>query len=427
MNKNTIRIFCYLGIIILFVGVIALFPAIFSSHELLFQIIAVVLSVLFTAVVTNTLLTAQSQSEEDKEKNIKIHEGNLRAYSSFTKHMWKVIDDERITDEEIINLRTFFFDNLIFHLDKSQLYSIQTALKQLYDDLLKLDEKGSGTKKAAQRDLYIKFSTQVANCLKDAINPNKEEEKIPWYKKLFKSKEEKIPDVDIKNLFGLFSSVASFFPGIEETVSVDEEANPEIVDSNMPDSPTPPEVERAIQRQSWHFSMWDETQLDFLDKDGRELSLVEYGEYWRTNLVKQVKPGDLVFLFKGNKQYAGAFLATGWRVFEYDEERNVREIVSEGITKAVVLDADSMPIESVAEQLSKHDFYNCFLDPNSTSCANIIVEPVSYIREGVPNPNTTYRKTISRYYGPYAAKLLQVFADSEKDPEKKKRINQIFE
>ena len=426
MNKNIVRIFIYLGVIILFVGMIALFPAIFSSHELLFQIIAVVLSVLFTAVVTNTLLTAQSQSEEDKEKNIKIHEGNIRAYSSFTKHMWKVIDDEKITENEIIGLRTFFFDNLIFHLDKSQLSNIQIALKQLYSGLLDLDEKGSVTKKAAQRDLYIKFATQVANCLKDAINPNKIDERKSW-QKLSKTKEKEIPDVDIKDLFGSFSSVASFFPGIEETTAEAETTKTEQIDNTAPAVETTLNSEKTIQRQSWHFSMWDYTQLDFLDKDGRELSLVEYGEYWRTNLVKQVKPGDLVFLFKGNKQYAGAFLATGWRVFEYDEERNVREIVSEGITKAVVLDADSLPIESVAEQLSKHDFYKCFLDPNSTSCANIIVEPVSYIREGVPNPNTTYRKTISRYYGPYAAKLLQVFADNEKDPEKKRKINQLFE
>ncbi len=233
MNKNIVRIFIYLGVIILFVGMIALFPEIFSSHELLFQIIAVVLSVLFTAVVTNTLLTAQSQSEEDKEKNIKIHEGNIRAYSSFTKHMWKVIDDEKITENEIIGLRTFFFDNLIFHLDKSQLSNIQIALKQLYSGLLDLDEKGSVTKRAAQRDLYIKFATQVANCLKDAINPNKIDERKLW-QKLSKTKEKEIPDVDIKDLFGSFSSVASFFPGIEETTAEAETTKTEQIDNTAP-------------------------------------------------------------------------------------------------------------------------------------------------------------------------------------------------
>ena len=62
----------YLVAIILIVGGIAILPHIFSSHELIFQIIAVVLSVLFTAVVTNTLLTAQSDSEENKEKNVRL-------------------------------------------------------------------------------------------------------------------------------------------------------------------------------------------------------------------------------------------------------------------------------------------------------------------------------------------------------------------
>lgn len=424
MDKNIIRIFCYLGIIILFVGMIALFPAIFSSHELLFQIVAVVLSVLFTAVVTNTLLTAQSQSEEDKEKNIKIHENRISAYSFFTEHMWKVIDDERITEDEIVGLRTIFFDNLIFHLDKSQLSSINSAISQLYKDLLELDDKGSGTKEAGQRDLYINFCTKVANCLKQAVNPDEPNEN-KW-QPLMKKKKTIIPSVDIKELFGSFSSIASFFPEKDERVIVEKE---DTNDTGLAITATPSDQEeevKTLRQQSWHFAMWDYDQLDFLDKGGNELSCTEYGEYWRTNLVKQVKPGDLVFLFKGNKQYAGAFLAKGWRVLEYDEQRNVREYVSEGITKEVVTDAEYLPIESVSEKLSEHDFYKSFMAPNSSSCANIVVDPLSYIRQGVPNPNTTYRKTISRYYGAYAVRLLQEFAENEKDPEKKKRINELF-
>ena len=71
---NTLRLILILFGVILFVAVFALIPKIFSSHDMLYQTIAVVLSVVFTAIVTNQLLTGQSSKEEAREKNIKVHD-----------------------------------------------------------------------------------------------------------------------------------------------------------------------------------------------------------------------------------------------------------------------------------------------------------------------------------------------------------------
>lgn len=438
MDKNILRILIYLGIIILFVGTIAIFPKIFSSHELLFQVIAVVLSVLFTAVVTNTLLTAQSKAEESKEKSIKNHESRIKAYSRFTKKMWGVLDDEIITEDEIFRLRTELFDNLIFHLDRKQLAVFTRAIGQLYDNLSIAESNGSKTKQEAQRDHYIQFSTTVADCLKDYVNPEENDSKprsiIKRIIRIILPPKEEVENepVNTKTLWLSFSNIASFFPdeqGSEDILpgirdNADTQAG---VAANIAETePLQQDGPEKLQQQSWHFSMWDFDQLDKLDEGFDELSLTEYGENWRTDLVKQIKKGDLIFLFKGRKQYAGVFRALGWRVFEYDEQRNVREQVSEGIEKKVVVSGETAPISAVAEKLQFHDFYKSFLDPNSSFCANVVVEPISYIRQGVPNPNTTYRKTISRYYEGYAVNLLKVFAENEEDKTKKEEILKLL-
>ena len=165
--------------------------------------------------------------------------------------------------------------------------------------------------------------------------------------------------------------------------------------------------------QPWHFSMWGYTQLDYLERGGNEVSLVEYGPKWRTSLVKSVSKGDIVFLFRGNRRYSGVYKALGWRVFRYfvddSGQRVVSEEVSEGISRAVVLSEKAEPISSVWDKLGQYDIYRSFEDQSSTSCANIVVECLSYIRDGVYTDNGVYRKTISRYNRTYAARLLGAF------------------
>ncbi|MBR1466419.1 MAG: hypothetical protein IJ607_08670 [Bacteroidaceae bacterium] len=43
---------------------------------------------------------------------------------------------------------------------------------------------------------------------------------------------------------------------------------------------------QALQQQAWHFAMFSDIQLEKLKEGINELSLVEYGEEWRTNQVK---------------------------------------------------------------------------------------------------------------------------------------------
>lgn len=410
-TRTIIKLCIYLAIIIVIVGIFALLPKIFSSHEMLFQIIAVVLSVLFTAVVTNSLLTAQSESEENKEKNIKIHENRIKAYSSFMQKMWGVLDDDTILKEEINSLRADLLDNLIFYLDNSQLQVILEALEKLYDGVN--GDKPSDSKKRE----YIKFATIVADNLKEAVSTSVQETK-------------KTDNEQILKLWTIFSNIENQFPDKEEIGETRDTSEVLEQPKEQPseDSTSSPaeSISKRLNAQAWHFCGYGTEQLDYLESGGNELSLVEYGEYWRTDLVKQVKLNDIVFLFRGNKRYSGAYLAKGWRIFVYDEQRNVEEITSPGIEKRVVKEG-KVSIDSVATELAKYDIYQSYQDPNSTSCANVVVEELSYFRDGVTNPNTTYRKTISRYYWEYAIRLMEEFANKETVQTKKDRIASLFE
>ena len=98
------QISLYLIIVIFVVAIFAVLSKIFSSQEMLIQIMAVVLSVVFTAVVTNTLLTGQSEQEEAKDKSSKVFEKKLSIYQDFLSKLCDVVKDGVITKQEAVEL-----------------------------------------------------------------------------------------------------------------------------------------------------------------------------------------------------------------------------------------------------------------------------------------------------------------------------------
>lgn len=118
-TKTIGRISVYLLSVIVIIAIFALLPKIFSSHDFLFQIIAVVLSVVFTAVVTNTLLSGQSDLEEIKDKNSKVFEKKLTIFQDFLNKLSEVIRDGVITKEEAIEIE-FATSYIAMHMKSSE-------------------------------------------------------------------------------------------------------------------------------------------------------------------------------------------------------------------------------------------------------------------------------------------------------------------
>lgn len=414
-TNNAATMFATLLVVIAFVGIIAVFPDLFSMHEMLFQIIAVLLAVWCTAVVTNQLLTGQSRSEEDKDKNVKIHENKVRAYSSFMKTLWTVMDDGKITSEEIKSIRSKLFEHIFLYLDNKGLGIIENCINVFKDNVAEIPPEEIDASKAMC--FYRDFAISIASCLKVDLMGGEEVKTTFW--KRVSHKEQKYHATNMDEMWRSLEFISGKYPAQDDMEKGIVCTTTEGPTTSSSDTSSAPLSMRKLKSQAWHFCELSEKQLQYLKDGGNELSLIEYDEYWRTGLVKQVRPGDVVFLFKGNWRYAGVFVAKGWRVFEYDNQRNVIEITSEGIERAVVTE-DKVPIKSVEALLAKYDIYGSYLDNNSTSCANVVVDTVSFLPEGVITPNTTYRKTISRYYGEYAVRLLDEFKKVESDENKKK-------
>ena len=67
--------------------------------------------------------------------------------------------------------------------------------------------------------------------------------------------------------------------------------------------------------------------------------------------------------------------------------------------------------EQYLSDIKEYDIYESQKD-GATTCANIIVEPLAFVENGVGNPGGVYRRTISRYDSHYAWKLQQLFQEN---------------
>lgn len=404
VNWGTLRI-----VGISFIAVLILLVAFYwiggsSTGFTLQQFIGILVAAALSGVVTLLLLMGQTEimrkqreGEAKKDKDVKIYSNKIAAFSSFNKNVWQ--NDLDATDpvktiETIKTIRKELFSKVILYLDSSEINSIVGIVKQhgsqqlpvilssivgilnknadetLSDDSSSLGEDSDYNQSC--QTLWDEFSNWINSGDENPVDENLEEKK-------------------------------------EETPSVEQQTGPE----------------KTFSLQPWHFSMWDLSQIDYLREGSNEISLVEYGQDWRTNQVKQIKPDDIVFLFRGNWRYSGVYKAIGWRVFYYDTDAEGRRIVTEetsaGIPKIVVPNGTAF-IADVEDKLKEHDIYESFRDNTSTSCANAVVDALSFVPDGVETPNTTYRRTISRYDRTYAIRLLEVFM--KEDPSCRARIEE---
>ena len=153
----------------------------------------------------------------------------------------------------------------------------------------------------------------------------------------------------------------------------------------------------ASKIQCWHFNAYDvKIQNDALKEGNGFLSLIEYGEDWRTERLKQVKSGDVIFLFnRGGSGYVGLYRATETIVLRMDND---------SIYKS--LDGSEEKIIS-AEEASPYDIYYAIGD-GATLVSDIKVEAIM-TRDHSWNPIGTMRQTIVRPNADNVWELLKYF------------------
>ena len=101
--------------------------------ELWSQIFAACTGAIVVAVVTMLLMHGQHATEEEKEKSIKIYESKVAVYSRFVTKMYKLLEDDQVSCDDFLNLRTEIFSTLIFYLDDNHLRMMLAEVSQIKD------------------------------------------------------------------------------------------------------------------------------------------------------------------------------------------------------------------------------------------------------------------------------------------------------
>lgn len=396
----------FAGLCFLFVFFIAYLLKLFGVLESFQQFVVVVLSAAATYVIVcltmnsqskhqaliqqqlatkqgelqKALMEKQSNDTETKDKNIKVFENKIHVYSEFISKMWKTLEDDEITNEEIREIRSDIFKQLIFYIDKNNLPRLATEIESIKstDGVSDIMKKAKIT-----GDNIICFSTITEFLREDAYNQTGQ-----------------MLNKDIHKLWSNFR----LQPRDIDDFSKEEIAVEETNESNS--SIATDECSLSSISQFWHFAMLGaEEQIKALREGIYELNLVEYNEEWRTNLIKQIQENDLIFLFRsGGWGYMGVYRALGWRIFEFGDNEECKETIHLfGKQEQIITDKDRLK-----KDLEKYDIYYSKGD-GASLCSSIIVEPLAFARNGIGNPGGVYRRTISRYYQEYGMKQLARF------------------
>jgi hypothetical protein len=347
--KNVIEVIIMISVAIIAVAIICLgllyfsestsIPAI-STNSGIVAIISAFIGILVTAAVTQILLKAQSKAASKKDREIKIYEEKILVYKEFISKIWKMVDEteESKTDKSKLRdeLRLMCFDKLVFYLDQEETKELEKIIKGF-------DFNSSG-------EIDINAICKITNILQKSLGNKHDDEK------------------SLQSLFEAFD----FTP--EKSVVV--------IEPNQKTDQKQQQVE--LPKQYWQVTVLQETiQFNAFKNNNWVLALIECdGEDWRTKLIEQVKPNDVIFLYqRGGAGYIGAFRAL-------DQPFKILD------SKTTYSDDEKM----------EYDIYNALAEGYDFA-SNIRTKPIAYNFMGVGYP-TVPLKTISRINNPDRIKFL---------------------
>lgn len=376
------------GIIIIvgiLIAVVSLSLFVFEIPGFWAQILAIIASAFLgagaTSWMTNRLLERQQEAEEAKEKNVKIHQSKIAVYSEFVREMWRQAGESDIPDNETLKtIRGLIFNRLIFYLNIEEIEEIRIIF-----DKDKLPNNS------------VQLYSQITNVVRQGIDRNIE---------IGENNNNGYTDV-LKELWQAITKFIPPEPTNETDVTKTSYMTSECHEKSNEEENKECEKVKCLKdygfQQAWHFAMFGDGQLNVLGTGKiNELSLIEYEEDWRTNMVKQIGKNDIIFLFRrGGYGYIGAFKPLGWRVFEYEDDK-LKEVIHKfnGNDESRYISVDDTDIE-------KYDIYGGIKD-GADLCTNLIVEPIAYKEDGFGmHTGGVYRRTISRYYEEYAVEMIE--------------------
>ena len=92
-----------------------------------------------TVAVTTILLDKQSETEAQKDKDVKIYEQKIHAYSKFNSEIWKMFQRtgndnlDRIKEHKL--LKSMCMEELVFFLPKKTINELSEVFEDISDNL----------------------------------------------------------------------------------------------------------------------------------------------------------------------------------------------------------------------------------------------------------------------------------------------------
>ena len=112
---------------------------------------------IFTAIITAFLLLGQSETEEDKERNVKVFEKKSELFNNFIEELWKVWEDRNITLEELSHLLKLVSKDIIPYTKPESAKSILNSLNTIASEVN--TQENTANKKHMQSHIYAIINT----------------------------------------------------------------------------------------------------------------------------------------------------------------------------------------------------------------------------------------------------------------------------
>jgi len=112
---------------------------------------------IFTAIITVFLLLGQTETEEDKERNVKVFEKKSELFNNFIEELWKVWEDRNITLEELSHLLKLVSKDIIPYTKPESAKSILNSLNAIASEVN--TQENTANKKHIQTHIYAIINT----------------------------------------------------------------------------------------------------------------------------------------------------------------------------------------------------------------------------------------------------------------------------
>lgn len=193
----------YLVIMCVLVCLVAWVLRLFPEQHLPAEVLATLLGVTVTAIVTGALLFSQSEEELKREQNIKTYEEKLRIYKEYLSTICDIVKKGCFSKDEKIQLQ-FRTSSIAMHTSSARICTISEKIKLLLGDCC----GKPGERRSENVNALLKYLFEIVRCFQEELygscESNEDNEKI------------------LANFYGAFESVTEVDDVVPRLVAKDD-------------------------------------------------------------------------------------------------------------------------------------------------------------------------------------------------------------